>query len=646
MSVCVRGARWVPVVVLAVIALCASVTGVVFLNPATARAATFQADQLTATGAVYPFNDSTATGGKALTLAATGSAVSYTETTPALSGLSIRARGVNCNGWPVIQVLVDSTVRTTITVSSRTWTDYTANVAIPAGTHTMMVRFSNDFSWLLCDRNVDINTIADIPSAATSTTPTTTTATTPPTTTTPTTTTPTTTTPTTTTPATTTPTTTPPTTTTTAATTTTPTTSGCPTNSYQARYFNNTTASGQPVYQACGWSVGGNFGSGCPATGVNAAGYSIEYVGSLDFPITGPYTFAADTGDMGVAVWLDGAGVMDHSGADNWGRYEQVRTVQAGTHTVRVVVSNTSGTAIENFSVSQATQGTKTSDGRYFAANSFWNTPIPASSTVDSRSTTWINALLTNSAITQISLNQNAWSTPIYRAPAGTPTQAIRITNSNKTVSVPYLSSYAPSPDADSHLVVIDQATGCLYEFQSFSASSRTAIAHASYHAYTGSGGHASGPAHAGGEFSYVAGMITPADVASGVISHALRIAIPQTRGLFAYPGTRSDGTNSAGMPQGTRVRLSPSLNLDALGLTPFQKMVAVAMRDYGAYVADTSSAFSIYAESTIDGSTYSQTLGNLPKSLIGQLQALDSQISSTSVQLDSASDTTCAQQG
>ena len=58
------------------------------------------------------------------------------------------------------------------------------------------------------------------------------------------------------------------------------------------------------------------------------------------------------------------------------------------------------------------------------------------------------------------------------------------------------------------------------------------------------------------------------------------------------------------------------------------------------------SSAFSIYAESTIDGSTYSQTLGNLPKSLIGQLQALDSQISSTSVQLDSASDTTCAQQG
>lgn len=89
-------------------------------------------------------------------------------------------------------------------------------------------------------------------------------------------------------------------------------------------------------------------------------------------------------------------------------------------------------------------------------------------------------------------------------------------------------------------------------------------------------------------------------------------------------------------------MRLNPSLNLDTLGLTSVQKMIAVAMRDYGLYVADSSDAFSIYAQS---GSTYSQTLGNLPKTLIAQLQVLESRLSSTDIQLDSAADTSCAQQ-
>lgn len=619
----VRRAQLSVKVVLAVITLCASIFGVIsWVSPATAEAATMQADEMATSGVVSTVIDPGASGGRALKLATTGSSVSYSATTSALSGLVIRARGVNCLGWPTLQVIVDSVVRATVTVGTAMWTDFSVTMNVPAGMHTFTVRYTNDFALLLCDRSVDLDTVTDV--SATPTTTSSTTTTTPSTTTTS-----------------------PPTTTTTpsSTSTTTPPTTSCATNSYRARYFNNTTLSGAPVYEACEWAVGGNFASGSPAPGVNADRFSIEYVGALNFPTSGSYTFAADTGDMGVLVALDGATVINNSAADTWGRFEQVRSVSAGTHTVRVTMSDTAGTAIENFSVSRAGVGPATGDGRYFAATSFWNTQITAPQ-VSANSAAWIGALVANSAITQISLNQNAWSTPVYQAPAGTPRRAIRVTNSNKSVTVPYLSSYAPSPDADSHLAIVDQSTGCLYEFQSFSASRGTAIAHASYHAYTGSGGHTSGPAHAGGEFSYVAGMITPADVRAGVIAHALRVAIPRTSGRFVYPGTRSDGTDSSGMPQGSRLRLNPSLNIDALGLTPFQKMVAVALRDYGAYIADTSDAFSIYAQSTIDGSTYSQPLSNLPKSLIGQLQVLDSRVSSTDIQLDSASDTTCAQQG
>jgi hypothetical protein len=112
---------------------------------------------------------------------------------------------------------------------------------------------------------------------------------------------------------------------------------------------------------------------------------------------------------------------------------------------------------------------------------------------------------------------------------------------------------------------VIDTTNGCDYEFQGFTPETMSAHSEATYHADTGSGGHVSDQGHAGGELSYLGGLITPDDVRAGVITHALRFAIPDNTWTFNYPGTRSDGTITAGVPEGTRIQLDPNLNLNSL---------------------------------------------------------------------------------
>jgi len=73
--------------------------------------------------------------------------------------------------------------------------------------------------------------------------------------------------------------------------------------------------------------------------------------------------------------------------------------------------------------------------------------------------------------------------------------------------------------------------------------------------------------------------------------------------------------------------------------------MVAKALQTYGAFNADTSGSFSLYAENPLDGSAYATPLPDLPKVLISKMQFLEPTMSSVDVQLDRSSDTTCAQQ-
>jgi hypothetical protein len=98
-----------------------------------------------------------------------------------------------------------------------------------------------------------------------------------------------------------------------------------------------------------------------------------------------------------------------------------------------------------------------------------------------------------------------------------------------------------------------------------------------------------------------LAGLVTPADLASGHIDHAIAIGVVKTRrGVISWPATRTDGTTSGAtaIPEWQRLRLDPSIDLSKLDLSPLARMVAEAMQTYGVIVRDTSGSVSVYFES------------------------------------------------
>jgi hypothetical protein len=99
---------------------------------------------------------------------------------------------------------------------------------------------------------------------------------------------------------------------------------------------------------------------------------------------------------------------------------------------------------------------------------------------------------------------------------------------------------------------------------------------------------------------STIAGLITPGDLASGHIDHAISMGVVRTLAkTFSWPANRTDGRSTTvdSIPEGQRLRLDPTIDLSTLPLTPFGRMIAQALQTYGAIVRDTSGAVTVYAQ-------------------------------------------------
>ena len=102
-------------------------------------------------------------------------------------------------------------------------------------------------------------------------------------------------------------------------------------------------------------------------------------------------------------------------------------------------------------------------------------------------------------------------------------------------------------------------------------------------------GHHCSGADAA--NFALAAGVIRPEEIAQGHIDHALAITTPDTRSRFiACPATSTDGHHNDpnALPIGAHLQLGPSINVASLPIPGWQKVIAVALQQYGAYVVDT----------------------------------------------------------
>jgi dienelactone hydrolase len=248
----------------------------------------------------------------------------------------------------------------------------------------------------------------------------------------------------------------------------------------------------------------------------------------------------------------------------------------------------------------------------------------------------WITAPLTPSApldpdqslaaglrsqITQFGtwVNTTEWSSPLYVVPADQPRVKVNVDTAHTRYGprdIGYIASEFESvplpPDAqsagpqetllvpwvDHELIVYQPATDTAWEFYHLVKDSNGWSA-------TG-GGRITGVSHSNGDYDpwpsgtphgmtgsgipMLAGLQRVEELKRGTIDHVVGVSIPHVqKDVFRSPAIRTDGewTTADAVPEGTRFRLPPDLNIDALPLTPYAKMIAKAIQAHGLLIVD-----------------------------------------------------------
>ena len=113
---------------------------------------------------------------------------------------------------------------------------------------------------------------------------------------------------------------------------------------WRGEYYNNASLSGSPVLVRNDAAVSFDWGTGSPASGVNADQFSARWTRTAYFPSTGTYTLSA-TADDGVRVWVDGALLIDKWFAQSRTTHTASKYLTAGNHDVKVEYFEASGSA-------------------------------------------------------------------------------------------------------------------------------------------------------------------------------------------------------------------------------------------------------------------------------------------------------------
>lgn len=169
---------------------------------------------------------------------------------------------------------------------------------------------------------------------------------------------------------------------------------------------------------------------------------------------------------------------------------------------------------------------------------------------------------------------------------------------------VPIPDDAVPANGNDHSLSVYDRDSGTLWEF--WKAKKESDGWHACW------GGRIDDTATSQAVFSggfgstatgiaQIATSVRIADVRAGVIDHAIGVAILRAAPWkdISWPAQRSDGApgSTSPIPEGTRFRLDPSVDVDRLGMSKVGTMIAHAAQVHGLVVTDQSYAVSVIGE-------------------------------------------------
>jgi hypothetical protein len=255
-----------------------------------------------------------------------------------------------------------------------------------------------------------------------------------------------------------------------------------------------------------------------------------------------------------------------------------------------------------------------------YAPTSIWSAPVDGAQAIDPDSDGIVNHLLgmVNSEEVKHNgpwINTAAYSVPVYTVPASQPRVPVTLdvpwhyADSLRlalAAGVPIPLGAHPATGTDRTLVIYQPSTDTLWEMWV------AQIEPDGWHARWGgmmtnvsqNPGYFSGPLKTWGatatSLASTGGLISPAELQSGVINHALAMAIPLVRkGWFAAPAQRTDGSDAStdSVPEGAHFRIDPTLDLDSLNLPPITLMLARAAQKYGIIVRDKSATVTFYGE-------------------------------------------------
>jgi hypothetical protein len=247
---------------------------------------------------------------------------------------------------------------------------------------------------------------------------------------------------------------------------------------------------------------------------------------------------------------------------------------------------------------------------RPFSPRSFWNARLADDAPIDAQSRTYVAELNRQRTQWLPWINTVRYSSPVYTVPRSQPVVRVQLDNVQRDLQaawerVPIPADAQPAAGTDGTMVVVQPATDTMWEF--WGAERRSDGWHARYggriRSMSSNPGYYTDPPEWGATATSIpmlGGLIRVDELRRGRIGHGLAIAIPQPRkDVFSWPAQRTDGTydNADAIPEGTRFRIDPRVNLDELRMSPVVRMMAEAVQDYGMVVRDKAGSVAFYAE-------------------------------------------------
>lgn len=256
-----------------------------------------------------------------------------------------------------------------------------------------------------------------------------------------------------------------------------------------------------------------------------------------------------------------------------------------------------------------------------FASTSPWYTPIPATAALNTNSANMLKDFQNQKLPTfyngTVNINTRSYSSPVFVAPAGAAT--VKVTEwdcqnkgySNSTLAtqwaaVPIPSTAKPSSGTDGEMTIYQPSTNTIWEFwktvHNADGSWKACWGGRMQSAASNPGYYVSPWGTTATSLTFLGGQITAAELKRGEIRHAIGIALRNAtvRTTFSWPAQRADGNGKGIIPQGTRIRLDPTVNVDSLGIHPMAKVIAKAAQKYGFIVWDTAGSVSIRAQNVV----------------------------------------------